>query len=158
MTRWTFHYRKSGANMGKGKKFDEIVKKIGSFQTVEHFWRIYDHMIKPNDLKSKSTVDYNMFKNDIAPVWEDPANKDGGRWIIKLKNGLASKYWEILVLAVIGEQFDVGHEICGVVISVRNGEDRIAVWNKTADNTEAVNKIRYNCLQSDAFFSVLFNY
>jgi hypothetical protein len=39
-------------------------------------------------------------------------------------------------------QFDVGHEICGAVVSVRNGEDIISVWNKTADNLEATNKIR----------------
>lgn len=39
-------------------------------------------------------------------------------------------------------QFDVGHEICGAVISIRNGEDIISIWNKTADNLEATNKIR----------------
>ncbi len=62
--------------------------------------------------------------------------------MVRLKKGIASRYWEEVVLAVIGEQFDVGPEICGAVISVRNNEDIISVWNKTADNTEAVNKIR----------------
>jgi len=47
----------------------------------------------------------------------------GGKWIVRLKKGLASKYWEELILAIIGEQFDVGKEICGAVISIRGGED-----------------------------------
>ena len=35
--------------------------------------------------------------------------------MIRLKKGLASHYWEEIVLAIIGEQFDVGNEICGAV-------------------------------------------
>ena len=63
--------------------------------------------------------------------------------MLKLKKGIASRYWEDVLLAVIGEQFDVGPEICGAVLSVRSNEDIISVWNKTADSNEAVNKIRY---------------
>ena len=33
--------------------------------------------------------------------------------MVRLKKGLASRYWEDIVLAIVGEQFDVGHEICG---------------------------------------------
>ena len=62
--------------------------------------------------------------------------------MVRLKKGLASKYWEELVLAIIGEQFDVGNEICGAVVSTRANEDIISVWNKTNDNQEAINKIR----------------
>ena len=43
----------------------------------------------------------------------------GGKWIIRLKKGLASRCWENLILAMLGEQFMVGEEICGAVISVR---------------------------------------
>ena len=66
----------------------------------------------------------------------------GGKWMLKLKKGIASRYWEEVVLAIIGEQFDVGAEICGAVISIRTNEDIISIWNKTADNKEAVDKIR----------------
>ncbi len=72
--------------------------------------------------------------------------------MIRLKKGIASRYWEDVVLAIIGEQFDVGPEICGAVISVRNNEDIISIWNKTADNTEAVNKIRWVCLPKSFIF------
>ena len=110
------------------------------FLQVEHFWRIYDHIVRPND--HKTTIDYHLFKNGIKPTWEDPNNENGGKWMVRLKKGLASIYWEELVLAIIGEQFDVGSEICGAVVSVRGGEDILSVWNKTAENKEATDRIR----------------
>lgn len=97
-------------------------------------------MIRPNEFKT--TTDYHLFKDGIKPTWEDPQNKGGGKWMVRLKKGLASHLWEDVVLAIIGEQFDVGHEICGAVVSVRNTEDIISIWNKTAENVEATNKIR----------------
>jgi translation initiation factor 4E len=107
---------------------------------VEHFWRIYNHIIRPNDIKT--TTDYHLFKYGVTPTWEDPVNQKGGKWMVRLKKGLSSRLWEELVLAIIGEQFDVGHEICGAVVSVRHSEDILSVWNKTADNNEATSKIR----------------
>jgi translation initiation factor 4E len=35
--------------------------------------------------------------------------------MIRLRKGLASHYWEEIILSIIGEQFDVGNEICGAV-------------------------------------------
>jgi translation initiation factor 4E len=81
---------------------------------VEHFWRIYNHMQRPNEFKT--TTDFHLFKNGIKPTWEDPQNERGGKWMVRLKKGLASRYWEEVVLAIIGEQFDVGQEICGAVV------------------------------------------
>lgn len=50
---------------------------------------------------------------------QDAANKNGGKWIVRLRKGLASRCWENMILAMLGEQFMVGDEICGAVISVR---------------------------------------
>ena len=47
------------------------------------------------------------------------------------------------LLAVLGEQFIVGNEICGVVISVRPIEDIIAIWNRTAEDNFITSRIRY---------------
>lgn len=38
---------------------------------------------------------------------------------MRLRKGLASRCWENMILAMLGEQFMVGDEICGAVISVR---------------------------------------
>lgn len=38
---------------------------------------------------------------------------------------------------MIGEQFDFGDEICGVVVNVRGKQERIAIWTKNASNEAA---------------------
>jgi hypothetical protein len=38
---------------------------------------------------------------------------------VRLRKGLASRCWENLILAMLGEQFMVGEEICGAVVSIR---------------------------------------
>ena len=75
-------------------------------------------------------------------MWEDDANKGGGKWIVRLRKGLSSRCWENLVLAMLGEQFMVGEEICGAVVSVRFHEDIISIWNRTASDTAVTNRIR----------------
>ena len=59
--------------------------------------------------------------------------------------------WELLVgperrgdgqlLTTIGEQFDVGNEICGVSVNMKRNNCIFMVWNKTATFEQAINKI-----------------
>ncbi|KAI9320239.1 translation initiation factor eIF 4e-like domain-containing protein [Dichotomocladium elegans] len=108
--------------------------------TIEDFWAVYSHLRRPFELPTVS--DYHLFKYGVRPVWEDGANINGGKWIVRLKKGLASRYWENLVLAIIGDQFEVKDEICGAVLSIRSSEDIISVWNKTALNNRINLRIR----------------
>lgn len=120
--------------------YESAMKKIGTFGSVEDFWAVYSHLRRPHDLPHVS--DYHLFKQGVRPVWEDPANIEGGKWIVRLKKGLASRYWENLVMAVIGDQFDVGSEICGVVLSIRGSEDILSIWNQSANEGRINLKIR----------------
>ena len=97
--------------------YDANLRLVGTFSTVEKFWSYYAHMTRPHDLNGHA--DIHLFKDGIRPLWEDDANKNGGKWIVRLKKGLANRCWENLILALLGEQFMVGEEICGAVVSVR---------------------------------------
>ena len=127
---------------------------------VEDFWRLYVHLRRPVD--DRPTVcDYHVFREGIKPMWEDETNVNGGKWIVRLKKGVAARYWEDLVrdpadtlrlcprrpppysspvavgallqlLALVGGQFRVGDEICGAVLSVRYQEDILSVWSAAA--------------------------
>jgi len=136
---YTFWYHRRRGDK-KNVDYNESTKQIESFGTIQAFWQIYDHILRPNEFKV--TTDYHLFKKGIKPTWEDPANNNGGKWMVRLKKGLASRYWEELVLAIIGEQFDTGDELCGAVVSVRSSEDIISVWNRNSENKDATNKIR----------------
>jgi hypothetical protein len=41
------------------------------------------------------------------------------------------------LMALIGEQFDEPDDICGVVASVRQRQDKLALWTKAAANEAA---------------------
>lgn len=138
--RYCFWYMRRSKDKLSGDSYEKNIKLLGSFQTVEHFWRLYNHIIRPDDLTV--VTDYHLFKDGISPTWEDPANVRGGKWMVRLRKGLAARFWEELMLAIIGEQFDVGSEVCGAVLSARFAEDIISLWNRNADNLEATARIR----------------
>ncbi|XP_072021749.1 eukaryotic translation initiation factor 4E type 2-like [Amphiura filiformis] len=123
--------RRTPGNKTSSVNYEQNIKIIGSFASVEQFWALYSHLARPCELTSSS--DYHLFKQGIKPMWEDEANKRGGKWIVRLRKGLASRLWENLILAMLGEQFMVGEEICGAVVSIRFAEDIISIWNRTGD-------------------------
>ena len=158
--------------------------------------------MKPGELASHS--DFHLFKMGefkvcfsfmllpgIKPMWEDEANKFGGKWIVRLRKGkalnfglftllspgLSSRCWENLVLAMLGEQFMVGEEICGAVVSIRFQEDILrsddankfslncfllffrfstffffSIWNRTACDQAVTNRIRDTFRRVSAFY------
>jgi translation initiation factor 4E len=139
---WTLFYRPP---TNKYSDYEKSTIKLASISSVESFWTIYSHLKRPSLLPSVS--DYHIFKEGIRPVWEDEANKRGGKWIIRLKKGVADRYWEDLLLAIVGDQFmEAGEEVCGAVLSVRSGEDVMSVWTKIDGGRNI--KIRYVYRQS----------
>ncbi|XP_033137373.1 uncharacterized protein LOC103845869 isoform X3 [Brassica rapa] len=65
---------------------------------------------------------------------QDGANCNGGKWIIRFSKVLSSRFWEDLLLALVGDQLDDADNICGAVLSVRFSEDIISVWNRNASD------------------------
>lgn len=122
--------------------YENSIKQLCTVNTVEEFWGTYNFLRRPNDLPT--TTDYHFFRDGIKPTWEDPGNAKGGKWIVRLPKGLASRYWEEIILALVGGQFPgiPDSEICGAVISIRYSEDILGVWNRTAGDREITERIR----------------
>lgn len=113
----------------KYSDYEKSTVPLASISSAESFWAVYTHLKRPSLLPTVS--DYHIFKKGIRPVWEDEANKKGGKWIVRLKKGVADRFWEDLLLAMIGDQFaEAGDEVCGAVLSVRGGEDVLSVWTR----------------------------
>ena len=122
--------------------YENSIKHVSTVRTVEEFWQTYNYLRRPNDLPT--TTDYHFFRDGIKPTWEDSSNAKGGKWIIRLPKGLASRYWEEVILAFIGGQFTgvPDDEICGLVISIRYSEDILGVWNKTSSERIIIERLR----------------
>jgi translation initiation factor 4E len=145
---WVFWFRAQRAPGDKIKNYEEGIKRIAAVSSVESFWSTFTHLAPPSALAP--TTDYLLFHAGVRrPIWEDAANMQGGKWILRLKKGVADRVWEELVLAVVGDQFEdgeeayaangaegeggglgLGLEICGVSISVRLNEDIVSLWNR----------------------------
>lgn len=137
---WSFWYRPPISKAHGFIEYENTLHGIATVQTVEEFWEIYSHLKRPSSLPVVS--DYHLFKKDIRPVWEDDVNRKGGKWVVRMKKGVADRYWEDLVLSLIGDQFgDAGEDVCGAVLSMRNGEDILSIWTRTDGGR--VLKIRY---------------
>lgn len=137
---WAFWYRPPiSKSNGYVNDYEKTINEIAAVDTVEDFYKIYTHLKRPSALPAVS--DYHLFKRGIRPIWEDDDNKNGGKWILRLKKGVADRYWEDILLALIGDQFvETSEEICGAVLSVRNGEDILSIWSR--DERGRVLKIR----------------
>ena len=52
-------------------------------------------------------------------MWEDKANLNGGRFILRIKKQYANYFWEILVLSFVTDANDL---ICGLASSSKENE------------------------------------
>lgn len=123
---WIVYYRPPTS---KNSDYEKSIKPLCRIPTAPAFWQVYSHLKRPSALPAVS--DYHIFKEGIRPVWEDDENRKGGKWTMRLKKGVADRYWEDLLLAMIGDQFaEASEEVCGAVVSVRSGEDVFSIWTK----------------------------
>ncbi|KAJ8130413.1 hypothetical protein O1611_g3220 [Lasiodiplodia mahajangana] len=136
---WVFWYRPPITKANGYIEYDKTLHAMMSVKTSEEFWLAYSHLKRPSSLPTVS--DYHLFKEGVRPIWEDEENKHGGKWILRLKKGVADRYFEDLIMACVGDQFgDESDELCGIVLSMRNGEDVLSIWTKNTG--QRVLKIR----------------
>jgi translation initiation factor 4E len=132
---WTFWF--DNPRLAPGGDWKETLKKVGSFSTVDLFWSIFNNLKPTDSLASNSN--YSLFRKGVEPTWEDPANCEGGKFVLTLsrkdaKNGKVDELWLYTVLAIIGETMDdTGDQVNGAVVSMRKNQDRLALWIKTTD-------------------------
>lgn len=130
--KWTLWFTKPPS--GKGDNWNDLLKEVITFDSVEEFWGVYNNVAHVSELPQKS--DYHLFKAGVRPEWEDPQNKHGGKWSYQYKDKLSidvDRLWLQVMMGAIGETLeneDDG-EVMGVVVNVRKGFYRIGVWTRT---------------------------
>ncbi|KAI3830930.1 hypothetical protein MKX03_010228 [Papaver bracteatum] len=128
---WTFWFDNPSAK-SKQATWGSSIRPIHTFSTVEDFWGLYNNIHHPSKLGVGA--DFHCFKFKIEPKWEDSVCANGGKWTISSPRGKADTMWLYTLLAMIGEQFNHGDDICGAVVNVRGKQEKIALWTKNASN------------------------
>ena len=76
-------------------------------------------------------------------MWEDPANKEGGRWLLTLERNQRARWmdsiWlEIMLYLIGGDHGDSSIDDCinGAVVNIRNKADKVSLWLSIADKNQ----------------------
>ena len=127
----------------KESDWEHSLVQVSTLNTVEDFWIVQHHTKKPSHLDIGSN--YHLFRTGVKPMWEDPANVQGGKWVatIASKDELArlDTLWEELLMSAIGEYLDSGDEVVGVVLGKRRAQVKLAVWTKSKENLEMLQQL-----------------
>ncbi|KAK2733663.1 eukaryotic translation initiation factor 4E [Myotisia sp. PD_48] len=132
LNEWVLWYTKPPS--GRGDNWNDLLKEVVSFNSVEEFWGIYNNIAPASQLPLKA--DYHLFKKGVKPEWEDQQNKHGGRWSYSFKSKEKvpiDEIWLHAQLSVIGETLenDGDDELMGVVVNVRKAFYRLGLWTRT---------------------------
>lgn len=135
----TFHFSYVRRTFDKkNDDYEQQIKSIASVGTVEEFWQVYVHLHRVSRLAP--LTDYFLFQGGVRPLWEDDANRKGGRLTLRITKAASPRAFEDLCLALIGEQFDTD-DICGIACSVRVAENFLSIWLKDAKDTELIARV-----------------
>ncbi|KAI5180734.1 translation initiation factor 4E [Nematocida sp. AWRm80] len=132
----------------------DSVQHITHLETVEEFWAATEELGDIGELPVSSNLHF--FREDITPMWEDPSNYEGGKWVLEIPAGQsASKIWLNTMLLCISESImlrgaqnitetfmpttanvdvTLSGVICGAVLSPRKNYTRISIWTSIKDN------------------------
>mmetsp|Transcript_42933 Transcript_42933/g.113703 ORF Transcript_42933/g.113703 Transcript_42933/m.113703 type:complete len:287 (-) Transcript_42933:155-1015(-) len=152
--------------LGKEKagQYSDATRQLTNFDTAKDFWACWNHLPQPSELLDgkkftrekdgqKTVVEALMiFRKGIQPEWEDPANKAGGHFEIKLKPtlgaGVIDELWNNIVLGMISGAIEPAGMLTGVrLVDKLKGPKptvRIEVWfnDMGPDNAGRLYKLR----------------
>ena len=111
------------ASLKDRASFTDAVKLIGTARTIEEFWGIYNHLVRPSDLPA--TTDYHFFREGIQPTWEStserPAGQDG-----KAADPVSEVWqWIRLTILTVVEKDDKGEDIVVREVYLVNQQVRV---------------------------------
>ncbi|KAL9652189.1 hypothetical protein ABK040_013958 [Willaertia magna] len=131
---WTLWWHSPNSKINE-RNYASFFTEVYSFQDVETFWSVFNHIRGPSQIASGTT--YYLLKEGIKPEWEDPRCINGGEWVFTLSNRKDGKtidnYWLELVMFSIGESFTYSDHLVGICAANRKSNLRINIWLDTID-------------------------
>ncbi|KAI7854514.1 translation initiation factor eIF 4e-like domain-containing protein [Circinella umbellata] len=130
---YTFYFSETAA--AKHQKtptanYMSTVKPIFDCQTVWNFssrWRYYKQHRNGRPSQMKNNQNLYCFIKDVAPMWEDSTNKNGGRFTLCPNKTDMDELFDLILASFIGGTLSE-FGMVGVVLSKRNRGDRIELW------------------------------
>eukprot|EP01062_Namystynia_karyoxenos_P006742 TRINITY_DN1235_c1_g1_i3.p1 TRINITY_DN1235_c1_g1~~TRINITY_DN1235_c1_g1_i3.p1 ORF type:complete len:802 (+),score=275.50 TRINITY_DN1235_c1_g1_i3:143-2407(+) len=130
---WTIWFDKSNKrprqkNKGGRNIYDDCIVELGSFNTVGGYMAYWESLHVHN---LKDHCNLRVFRKGIKPLWEDPHNRDGGKWVVRgVPKENRRDLWTTMVTALVKGHLcpDNRQTVCGVVLSTRDSGDSMQLW------------------------------
>jgi len=126
--------------MSISPEMEEVVYDVASFDSIESFWKIANHLYVPTRIHHKTRANLYLFKSTSHPTWEHHSNIGGCQWVCVIPKEkrleVLNSLWFELVFACIGNTFPEHTTpfINGIAVQRRQKEDRITLWAKDFSN------------------------
>lgn len=159
---WTFWYLK----LEKNFSWEHSQLDIATFSTIESFWSIFDSLLPLSE--THHGCNYSIFKKGIRPIWEDPMNRNGGRFIFSISKEnenykiISDFMWIEFCMLIIGNSKPkYCEQICGIVGGNRNNLIKIAVWTKDSECKQKIANIgaflfHFYSISNSIFYRTIF--
>lgn len=76
---WVFWYTGKISIGASDEDYEKAMEVLGEFSTIQGFWKYWKYLENPSKLSDGTKL--HVFKRGIKPMWEDEANKNGGKWV-----------------------------------------------------------------------------
>ena len=120
--------------------FNESLTPISVFHSVEGFWSVYQHFQRPSNLEDNTYL--YLFRENVKPVWEDPANLNGGCFILRFAKDKSDKVWEDILLAFVAANTSKFEFVNGIRFKIRKTLLVIEVWVSDVQQEKETESIR----------------
>ena len=147
---WVLWYHHSPNNW----KLDGY-RQIYTISDIQDFWNIFNNI---NIIGGITSLHFFLMRKGVTPLWEDPKNKHGGCWSIKVTKDMASNIWELLSILLVTEQVlnnpDSYENVNGLSICIKNNSSAIIkIWISNNSNNaiknlskKIIDKFGYNII------------
>ncbi|KAI4838940.1 eukaryotic translation initiation factor 4E [Plasmodium brasilianum] len=162
---WVIWEQVSDNKIKQSNNYKDYTRPLAKFNSVQKFWQLWNRLPQPSDLLTQRCmkrlsddgelriVDALMiFRDNIQPMWEDPANCGGGHFEYKIlpkdfPYSQIDEFWNNLVLAIVGCSLKYYNLITGIrlvdKLSVsRFGHIRIEIWYTTITEDTTLSNLR----------------
>ena len=136
-SKWTlwYHHQKNNWKL-------EGYRKIFTVETINDFWSLFKNL---HIIGGISKLQYFFMRENITPLWEDPKNRDGGCWSIKITKDMIDQIWEQLSILLVTEKIFTTNksDVNGLSICMKNSSVIIKIWvsdTNTCNNIKNLNK------------------
>jgi len=139
---WTFWYDIQPSRGLDKEHYEEQLHQAASFHTIPDFWKGWNQV-----LQVSPTLESNVriFKSGVKPLWEDPSNVNGGKWVAitpKTKNQQRTiQAWLSLLITILVGELGFEDDITGMGLSVRNWGNMFTIWNTDCTKKEEIEEV-----------------